>query len=194
MEDKEFKEMREQIGILKNKLDKESIVNDRMMRNVLNTKVDSLRRKKKIEMTCALLVIVLGPMSFYQSFGCSWEFIAFTDVVMLFCMYMNHRVYAPVTKRDLMSGNLLEVSKLMARFKDQMKQWILYISLPLGLLWVGLLEWEIYNSSMAADKPEYIHGLMISTIIGVVIGVALSIRMTISAVNTANEIIRQIEE
>lgn len=193
MYEKEFDEMRSQMGILKEKLDNESIVNDKMMRTVLNTKVDNLRKKKWLEWACGMFVIITSPYSFGEAFGSSWQFIVFTDLMMLFCIAGTQYIYGPVTKRDLMSGNLLEVSKRMSRFKKQMKQWMLYIGFPLIAIWYGLLVWEITHSTQFSDN-EVTKSLLIGTTVGLVVGGIIGIRMARSAINTAEEIIRQIEE
>ena len=82
METEEIIEMRKQIGILMEKIEKESIINDKMMRKVMNTNVDKLRAAKRTEYVCALVVIILAPLSFRFSFGSSWTFIAATVVMM----------------------------------------------------------------------------------------------------------------
>lgn len=189
-----FDEMRSQIAILKEKLASESIINEKMMRTVLNTKVNSLRYRKWIEYACALFVMIMCPIAFRGLLGCSWEFIAFTDLLMLFCIYMSKKIYGPVTKRDLMSGNLLEVSQKMSKFKKQLKNWLLYVSGPLCLVWVALMMWELDNSPIKTGHEQYIHSMMAGVIVGLVIGMCIGIYMTLTAVNTASEIIRQIEE
>ncbi|MCQ2344937.1 MAG: hypothetical protein MJ002_08530 [Paludibacteraceae bacterium] len=193
MEKDEINEMREQIGILKEKIEHESIINDKMMRKVMNTNVDKLRVAKRMEYTCALVVIIIAPLSFRFSFGSSWTFIAATVLMMAVCMLATKRIYGPVTERDLMNGNLKDVAERMRKFKVEMKRW-LWVGNSMIAVWIGWLEWEIYHLALEPDRMWYKHSLTIGVVIGLLVGMAVGMRMFMKALRNADEVIRQIEE
>lgn len=193
METEEIIEMRKQIGILKEKIEKESIINDKMMRKVMNTNVDKLRTAKRTEYVCALVVIILAPLSFRFSFGSSWAFIAATVVMMAVCMFATKRIYGPVTERDLMNGNLKDVAERMRKFKVEMKRW-LWVGNSMIAVWIGWLEWEIYHFAADPERMWYKNSLTIGVVIGLLIGMAAGLRMFMKALRNADEVIRQIEE
>lgn len=193
METEEIIEMRKQIGILKEKIEKESIINDKMMRKVMNTNVDKLRAAKRTEYVCALVVIILAPLSFKFSFGSSWAFIAATVVMMAVCMFATKRIYGPVTERDLMNGNLKNEAERMRKFKVEMKRW-LWVGNSMIAVWIGWLEWEIYHFAADTKRMWYKNSLTIGVVIGLLIGMAAGLRMFMKALRNADEVIRQIEE
>ena len=79
----ELVEMREQMNLLKSKLDKQEIVNDRLLREVTSQRVRRLNRNVWQEGIACLFVITFGSYSFLQ-LGCSWWFVGFTIAYMLF--------------------------------------------------------------------------------------------------------------
>ena len=62
----ELEEMRSQIALLKEKLDNEKIVNDKILRNATKTKIRSLRINQIMEYVSALFVITFGSVVFLQ--------------------------------------------------------------------------------------------------------------------------------
>ena len=65
----ELQEMQAQMALLKQKLNNEEIINDRLLREVTRQRVRRLSRMVWIEGICALFVVTFGNYVFY-GFGC----------------------------------------------------------------------------------------------------------------------------
>ena len=72
-----LEDMRQQINLLKEKLDKENIVNDKLLRASMRQRLGVIRRNQTIEYICALYVISFGSV-YFRLIGCSWWFIGGT--------------------------------------------------------------------------------------------------------------------
>ena len=57
IDSKELQQMKEQLAILTKKLDKETIVNERLMRQAMKSKASSIRKQAIIESVITLIMI-----------------------------------------------------------------------------------------------------------------------------------------
>ena len=80
MEELNLDEMRSQIAILKEKVDKQAIVNDDIMHKVINTRTGDIKRKMRVAVICGLITIAISPWAFHHNLGLSWWFIIVTDI------------------------------------------------------------------------------------------------------------------
>lgn len=192
MEEINFDEMRNQIAILKNKLDNETIVNDRMMRQVLSIKADGIKRKQYISMACAVVTIILAPISFHVGVGASWYFVIGTDLLMAFCLYKEYMFKNMINNRLLMTENMLNVAERMSTFKRRYKSYTIFSMAVLLPAWILWLLAEIYIQQGGANNLFW--GIAISLGIGLVIGATIGLWMFFRILNTADEIISQIKE
>lgn len=190
MEEMNFDEMRSQIAILKAKLDKQDIVNDRMMHEVVNTKAESMKRPILVSMLCAVFVICIAPLSFHEIIGASWAFIIFTDLTMIYCLVSEFMFKRRLSENAMMNASLLDVAKKMGKFKKDYKTYTLSNMFIIMPIWVG---WLIIENFMAHEGEQAI-ALCTGLVVGLVIGAIIGLRMYFHIQDTASDIIRQIEE
>ena len=81
IESKELLEMKEQMALLKQKLDKEKIINEQLMRRVMNMKASSLRTKAILESILALTVIPVFTWVMHSLFHFSIALCLFFGIV-----------------------------------------------------------------------------------------------------------------
>lgn len=185
----ELEEMRSQIALLKEKLDNEKIVNDKILRNATKTKIRSLRINQIIEYVSALFVITFGSVVF-RSLGCSWEFVITTIIYMLFCAIMTFIQHRQLNRADVTNGDLLTVAKYAKKLKKDYHNW-LYFAIPSIILWFSWLLNELYTSG----KDEHmILASGIGVLIGGTIGFLIGWMMNRKAKHTLDDIVRLIEE
>ncbi len=190
----EFEEMRQQLGILKNKLDNQTLINDKLIRQSMLNKMSFM---KKYTWVSSLML----PYTYYvyykvrDMFYISWWFYGFTVIFLTlsvcFDAYINH-----VNKKDFLNGDLIAVSLQMQRMKKIRKKSLLY-GLPLITIWVSWLFIELYNVSSAANggaNTSLLYGTMVGSGIGVVIGVAIGISIYLRMQRINSDIIQQIDE
>ena len=86
---------------------------------------------------------------------------------------------------------MMEVAQTMRDFRDGYKKYTLF-NIFLGLLWVAWLIIEVYLSF--GDQIEYFWGMAVGLIVGLLIGGGIGFYLYQRIMNTAQDIIRQIEE
>lgn len=190
--DNVLEQLRSDYKTMKETLAKQEIVNDRLFREVMKDKVRSMRAAPIIETACGLFVIIGAPVIFHfiPLIGASWWFIAFTEVLMSFCVIYTWVINWKVQGADLSNCDLLTFAKNASKLKHQYKSWIKY-GILLGVVWISWLSIEVWNHSTDA---KFAIGMIAGMLVGGCIGGFLGYRIDRKVVKTLDEIIRQIEE
>lgn len=183
----EFDEMRAQLALLKEKLNKEELVNERLLRETMRVKARNINREAALSVAAALFVIVMMPFSF-RPMGFSWQFCIGTIIFMLVCIGATLYQHRDVNNCT-MDGDLLTVAKVMRRLKKNYRDWLKF-SIPAGVLWFGWMGYEVYlmsgNWKVAATVMA---GALVGALVGGLIGFASYRRV----IRTCDEIISSIE-
>ena len=190
----EFEEMRQQLDILKNKLDNQTLINDKLIRQSMLNKMSFMKKYTWV----SFLVLLLIYYAYYDAreiFNLSWSFYGFTVIFMTFSVcfdaYINH-----VNKKDFLNGDLIAASLQMQRMKKLRKKSLLY-GIFFMTIWVSWLFIELYNGSSAANggaNTSLFYGAMVGGGIGLVIGVAIGISIYLRMQRINSDIIQQIDE
>ena len=185
----ELQEMREQLAALKEKLNKQEVVNDRLIRDVLSQKMKVINKNGWISGLCGLFVITFGNFLFYQM-GLSTWFLIGTTAMMIFCIAATWISHSWVNSNEIANGDLLRVAKQAHRLQKVYKNWK-YIALPMILVWVTWLGLEF-----AAEVKDtgIVIGVMSGVVIGGLIGGLIGFRQNKKVINELDEMIRHIEE
>lgn len=191
MEELNFDEMRNQITLLKQKLDRQEIVNDSLLREAMRGKMGAINWTKYKSYICVALCIIFYPvMSWAGVF--SNAFVFATCAMMLFCAYGTYYVHRPVDRMDLMTDDLATVAKVMAKFRKQYNQWLFYVTPALLIPW---LSWALYEYAWKNAPDGVSHWMLaLPILIGAAIGGLIGYHWHCKAVDAADNIIRQIEE
>ena len=190
----EFEEMRQQLDILKNKLDNQTLVNDKLIRQSMLNKMSFMKKYTWVSFL-ALLFIYYAYYEAREMFNLSWWFYGFTVIFMTFSVcidaYINH-----VNKKDFLNGDLIAASLQMQRMKKLRKKSLLY-TLPLMTIWVSWLFIELYNGSSAVNggaNTSLFYGAMVGSGVGVIVGGAIGIWLYLRMQRISSDIISQIDE
>lgn len=183
-------EMRNQIAILRQKLDKEEIVNDRLLRDAMKQKARSIDYTKRRAVQGAILAIVLW-------IGCAWAGLfsvplsIVTCLSMVFSIWKTYRIHRPVERMDIMTDDLKTVASVMSTFKKEYDNWIKYYTPTFTIIWVP---WACYDYGIR-NAPEGVNPFWFALplLVGAVIGGFIGYRYHKKAVNAAKSIIEQIE-
>jgi hypothetical protein len=191
MEDMNFNEMRQQMAVLKEQLDKQEIVNDRLIRETMKTKSKDIRSTKNVIYFCTVLCLVLYPFTPFCHIW-SWGFAIATCVMVVFCAVATHYIHRPVEKLNYMTDDLATVAGVMAKFKKQYDNWLHYVTPALIIPWLGCACYEIgWKNAPEGSNPMV---MIIFMLIGAAIGGFVGYRYHCKAVNAAKSIMEQIEE
>lgn len=156
--------LKEEMAALKRNLDKEQIVNDRLMRTVMRQRASWLNKFVTVEF-CLLpftYLLFAGICAFFkisQWYAVTFLILAVIDAVVdLRTFRISPKIFSTCT--------MLEVRKLLVKQKKE--RFIqTCVSLPLAIIWIILL---LYAISRASDPMATDHALNYGSVIGGIIG------------------------
>ena len=187
--DFELESMRQQMNTLKNKLNQQEILNDRVMRRSMRNEVNTITRRYYIIMAVGLFMVPYGYWSFVKLAGLSLFFWIVTSIFMLICVGATYYTCRKINDPNLMNRNLVEARKKVASAKKFEADW-LFFGIPAVVLWLGWFLYEVYQIHGGAIDNGFFWGGCVGGIIGAVCG----IKMHFKTQRQYQEVIDQIEE
>ena len=188
-ETKDFEEMRQQIGLLKEKLHTQRIVNEEIIRQTIQEKVSAVHNISWRIILIGLMEIPLVLWIFRGLLGFSWGFclltVAFVALAVVCHLLMDLSVNRTITRSD----DLVAVRGQLLNVKKRSVQW-LFFGLPFMLVWIGLLLWEAMTHEEMVEDIEY---LALAVCIGVIAGLCIGLAIFFKKHNAIKEALRQIE-
>ena len=114
----ELEQMRSQIGMLKQKLEQQTIVNDRHIRNSMKSNISDLNRTIRGTIIGGAFAVVFAPMTFHNQ-GCSPIFVIATAVMLAVCLYLTVVQKINLGKMmDFTQDNLVETAKKINKLRN----------------------------------------------------------------------------
>lgn len=186
----ELEQMRSQIGILKEKLEKQTIVNELHIRKSMNSKMSDINKTVTITIFLGVFALVYCTWFFYSQ-GCSHAFVICTAVMLAFCLALTIVQRIVLGSIDLSRGNLVETATTLSKTKTHYQNWH-KIAIPMLVIWFG---WMLYEMTgiLGLESPMAI-GFFCGAAAGGIIGGILGFRINRKIVGKAAEILDQIEE
>lgn len=184
----ELETMRAQIALLKDKLDKETIVSEKLLRDTMRHKARTINNNAWISVVASVFVI-FWALTFLPSEGFSWWFTGATILMMLVCDFFTWKYHKDVNAKT-MSGDLLTVAKVMKQLRDNYKKWLKY-SIAIIVVWFVWFAVE-YCIQLSDWRVAVI--MIVALLIGLAIGGFIGLKMHNAVIRNAEEIISQIEE
>ena len=187
----ELEQMRSQIGMLKQKLEQQAIVNETHIRNSMKSKISDLNRTVLGTIFAGIFAVIFAPMTFYNQ-GCSLLFVIGTAVMLAACLGLTIAQKINLSRMtDLSQSNLVETAEKINKTRTHYKEWY-RIAIPMILVWVGWMTYEMVNT-IGIESPTAI-GFYCGAGVGLLIGGIIGSRINRKVVRQANEILAQIEE
>ena len=182
----ELNEMKEQISLLRRKLEKETIVNEKLIRSSMRDKLKEVKRRSYILCAVAIGVCPLWatPIFDFHSIWFMGVTIAFLFIAVAYEIYCNQLL----STQNYVSGNLIDEARKLSRYKQLSRQWH-WFSIPFLFIW---LSWFVYEANSVGDF--HANNILIGGLIGGVIGGTIGFTIYRKGQNAVNEVIEQIEE
>ena len=187
--DFDLENMRQQMTTLKNKLNKQEIVNDRLIRRSMKNEVNTITRRYYIIMALGLFMIPYGYWCFVKLCGLSLFFWIVTSIFMLVCVGATYYTLLKINDPNLMNRNLVEARKKVASAKKFEANW-LFFGIPAVVLWMSWFLYETYQLHGGAFSNGLFWGGCIGGIIGAICGLSLNFKTQ----RQYQDIIDQIED
>ncbi|MBR2146452.1 MAG: hypothetical protein IJ925_03260 [Muribaculaceae bacterium] len=187
--DYELDEMRQQLAILKNKLDDQTIVNDRLIRRAVKNSVSTINKRYLVISIIAFAMIPYGYWAFVVLNGLSIPLWIAMSVLMLavigFCIYNGHEM----RKNDFVSDNLLETKRKALKAQKRDAMWP-YFGIPVAIGWAAWVGWEM-TQKLEGDFLKYFIPWFI---ICVTAGALLGLKVHFKTQRHFRDILEQIED
>lgn len=188
-EHEELEQMREQLQLLKDKLAREHIINDKVLRRAVRDKLSSVQRRSIAMSVLGALAVPLITISLITG-GFSYFYTILTAAFMALAVLVELYTMNLLKNRDLMSGDLLSAGIKAARAKKIQQQWLM-IGIPFVAVWLG---WGAYELHGMFPNPEEFRAMLISGVVGGVIGGIIGSVIYYRNQRELSEIIDQIED
>lgn len=182
----ELNEMKEQIALLRNKLEKETIVNEKLIRASMRDKLKAVKRRSYI--LCIVGIAAAALWKFGVSPYFNPLFIDFTAFFLLFSAAYEVYCNRMLSAQNYIEGNLVDEARKLNRYKELARQWY-WFSIPIVCVWSC---WYLYESyTVHAEQSRF---LFIWGLIGGTIGGVIGWNIYRKGRKAIDEVIEQIEE
>jgi len=179
-------EMQQQMQQLREKLESQEIVNDRLIRKSCKNSITRLKIKSSVPAIAGFAGLALIPV--IREAGFSDWFLGITGVLMLTAIGASTYVkrFIPHVDKDLLTS-----AEDVTRFRRINAAWIKF-GLPTLVVWFGLFILDVWkNNPLLGDNIlPFIGGISM----GLVAGVLLGLKNRRDILRTSDELIAQIEE
>ncbi len=184
----ELEIMKEQLELMKEKLNSQAIINNRLLRSSIRERLSWTKRYTYVEIFLLLPFIYFMYAGMTYQIGLSWWLYAYTVFMCTVCVGLDfwiNNIY--ISRRDYQNKNLLMLGKKIARQK-QLRWNSLLFGMILFFPWFCWLGYELHNHIPANEWTGIFIGLIVGTVIGLVIGLAILLRMQRTNENLLDEI------
>ena len=171
----DLENMRQQMTTLKNKLNQQEIVNDRLIRRSMRNQVNNINRRYNIIMAIGLIMVPYGYWCFVKLCGLSLFFWIVTSIFMLICVGATFYTYRKISDPNLMNRNLVDARKKVVSAKKFEANW-LFFGIPAVVLWLGWFLYETYQLHGGAFSNGLFWGGCIGGIIGAICGLSINFK------------------
>ena len=185
----ELQELKKQLTLLNNKLEKQEIINDKLIRNSIRNKISNINRTGIIMTVCAAIATPICSFNFHYILHFSIALNIFTCVFMVIAIAYTIWSHKGLNN-NLLNGDLITASETILRTRKRYKQWY-YFSYPWFAVWLCWLGWEMYTR---IENREMLIAAVIGGLVGIVIGGAWGIYQRNKIYRNIDAVLAQIEE
>ncbi len=166
----ELEEMRQQLAILKDKVNSQKIVSDHLIREVMRSKYGWYERRQIVWSIVAILMIPYFTYFFGSLMNLTWWFIAFTIVYFIATIICNIIGYHTLNMKHLSTESMHSVTEriLRKRRNDRMAKIIVW---PMMVVWLLAFFAQISYINGSYELTPAVLGGIIGLVIGVVCGI-----------------------
>jgi hypothetical protein len=185
----ELEEMKIQIDNLKKKLEDQTIVNEKHIRNSFRTKISDINRTVTMTVIVGILALVYCTWFFHFK-GLSLAFTIATGLMLAVCVLLTLIQKIQLSRIDISAGNLVETARDISKIRTHYKDWY-KTAIPMIIIWFGWMTYEILTRfEMTPMTIGFLSGAATGGILGGVIGGRINKKI----INRTEELLGYIEE
>lgn len=190
MEEMNLEEMRSQFAILKEQLDKQEIVNDRLLRETMKGKTRIINDEKRLSyIACVLALILIMPIGYFF-LHLRLPFCIVSCLLFIYGIVSNYYGHRQIDNLNFMTDDLATIAHVMKDLKKQYYRSLYFYSPAILILWSI---WFYYEISLV-ESVLFALLLMLNWIITCVIFGKKDYNYYRKILNTIQDIIDDIEK
>jgi len=184
--DKTLLEMQEQMKQLKDKLETQKIVNERILRKSCSLTISRLRLKSNLPIVFGFAGILMSAS--FLEMGLPMSFVITTDVMMLVAI-----VATLLTNRHIprLDTDMVTAAEELGKYKKIHADWIKF-SLPVLALWLIWLIWLAVKEIGLTGTELF--GAISGLTVGIGIGLVIGFKLRRDQLNAAEDLLSQLKE
>jgi len=186
----EVDELREQLALFKQRVDQQEIINDRLMRRSMNARISIFTKGSVVADIFGLLMMPLIILALHMA-GASWYMVIVIVIAIIAELAYNIVAHRKLNQLFTTDNDMLTVRRGLIKFKRNERLQML-ISIPLIILWVFALYWQIGAFSDDPTANGAVFGASIA--IGGSIGLLIAFGIYLWEMRRVNHSIREIDE
>lgn len=188
MQTNELNDMREQLELLKRKVEREERLGEKQIRHAMRQKVSHINRQGRFFVILALVSIPLFIVS-RNVLPVSELFCGVTCGFLALAALYTHLIHSKLSAEVIARDHLMTVARRLISLKQGYNRWLLF-SIPFVLVWIF---WYVHELR-AILSPEIFSSAMISCAVGGVIGFVIGFHKHLQVQRACSELLEQIEE
>ena len=185
----ELEEMKIQIDNLKKKLEDQTIVNEKHIRNSFRTKISDINRTVTMTVIAGMLALVYCTWFFHFK-GLSLAFTIATGLMLAVCVLLTLIQKIQLSRIDISAGNLVETARDISRIRTHYKDWY-KTAIPMIIIWFS---WMTYEIVTRFEMTPMTIGFLSGAATGIILGGFIGGRINKKIINRTEELLGYIEE
>lgn len=183
----ELEEMKQQMALLKKKLEQQKIVNENVLRSAMKKKLYGLNKRVRVIFIMGIFVAIWAP-GYFTILDFSPLFCAATAVMLLFSAFKTFQYHRKLWRLNFSQSNLIELSEQLTLLRKRYKEWY-------KIAWCMIIPWFIWiiyeAYSIYGEESVWFLG---GSAVGVIIGGLIGTRINNNIIRRADELLEQIDE
>ena len=185
----ELEEMKIQIDNLKKKLEDQTIVNEKHIRNSFKTKISDINRTVTMTVIAGILALVYCTWFFHFK-GLSLAFTISTGLMLAVCVLLTLIQKIQLSRIDISAGNLVETARDISKIRTHYKDWY-KTAIPMIIIWFS---WMTYEIVTRFEMTPMTIGFLSGAATGIILGGFIGGRINKKIINRTEELLGYIEE
>ena len=182
----ELNELREQIALLKDKLQRQQIISEQNIIAAAQKGISKLNKTGNIWGIFGIFAVVYCSWAFHR-FGFSDGFVIGTAIMLAICAAVTIYAHWGIRSIDVANGNLVDISQRLIRFRKIYSRYHLY-AVPMALVWCYFL---YYDAQCMLGNAEY---FLIGACVGGAIGAIIGLKAHFKVIRDTDKVLANIKD
>ena len=186
IEFQELNELREQVSLLKEKLQRQQIISEQAIIAAAQKGIGRLNRSGVIYSVFGVLTVVYSSWAF-RNIGFSDSFVISTAIFLGVCVVVTVYAHLGLMSVDVTRGNLVDIARRLIRFRKIYSHWHL-VAVPALAVWCYFL----YQDALRVLNDA--EGFLIAATVGGIIGGVIGLTQHFKTLRETDKVIANIND